>query len=52
MTDGQRVNPYPAKLIDLNFQPLEVVSRYCDPQLQVGEKYLYLFNLRTNTCKS
>ena len=52
MTDGQRVNPYPAKLIDLNFQPLEVVSRYCDPQLQVGEKYLYLFNLKTNICKS
>ena len=28
---------YPAKLIYLNFQPLEVVSRYRDPQLQKGE---------------
>ena len=25
------------KLSYLNFQPLEVVSRYRDPQLQVGE---------------
>ena len=29
------VNPYPAKLIYLNFNPLEVVSRYRDPQLQM-----------------
>ena len=33
------VNPYPAKLIYLNFQPLEVVSRHCDPQLQVVKNY-------------
>ena len=33
-------NPYPAKLIYLNFHPLDVVSRYRDPQLQVGEKIL------------
>ena len=26
------INPYLAKLIYLNFQPLEVVSRYRDPQ--------------------
>ena len=26
-----------------NFHPLEVVSRYRDPQLQVGEKYTFLF---------
>ena len=45
-------NPSPAKLIYLNFQPLEVVSRYCDPQLQVGENYSYLFNLRPNIFKS
>ena len=32
----------------LNFHPLEVVSRYRDPQLQVGENYLHSFNLRTN----
>ena len=27
----------------LNFHPLEVVSRYRDPQLQAGEKYLHSF---------
>ena len=31
-------NPYPAKLLYLNFHPLVVVSRYRDPQLQVAEK--------------
>ena len=41
-----RVNPYPAKEIYLNFQPLEVVSRYCDPQPQVVENYSYLSNLK------
>ena len=45
-------NPYPAKLISSNFHPLEVVSRYRDPQLQVGENYSYLFNLRPTICKS
>ena len=28
------LNPYTAKLIYLNFQPLEVVSRYRDPHLK------------------
>ena len=37
-----------AKLNELNFHPLEVVSRYRDPQLQVGENYSYLFILRPN----
>ena len=32
-------------LFYLNFQPLEVVSRYCDTQLQVAENYSYLVNL-------
>ena len=48
-------NPYHhdhAKLIYFNFHPLEVVSRYRDPQLQVAENYSYLFNLRTNVFKS
>ena len=27
------INPCPAKVIYLNFQPLKVVSRYRDPQL-------------------
>ena len=34
------------KLRNLNFHPLEVVSRYRYPQLQVGENYSYLFNSR------
>ena len=33
------INPYPAKLTHLNFHPLEVVSRYRDPQLRVAENY-------------
>ena len=41
-------DPYPTKLIYLNFQPLEVVSRYRTPQPQVVEKYSYLFNFRPN----
>ena len=32
-------NSYPAKLNKINFQPLEVVARYRDPQLQVAENY-------------
>ena len=45
------VNPCPAKLIYLDFQPLEVVSCYRDPQPQVVENYSYLFNLRPNIYK-
>ena len=44
--------PYSMVIIVLrdpsNFHPLEVVSRYRDPQLQVGENYSYVFNLRPN----
>ena len=40
-----RFNPYPAKLIYLNFQPLEVVSRYRDPQTQVVENYQTFTNI-------
>ena len=32
-------NPSTAKLFNLNFHPLEVVSRWRDPQLQVSENY-------------
>ena len=40
----------PTKSSYLNFYPLEVVSRYRDPQLQVGENYSqYLFNLWPNS---
>ena len=35
--------PHPANLIYLNFQPLDVVSRYRDPQPQVDENYSYFF---------
>ena len=41
-------NPHAAKSTYLNFHPLEVVSRYRDPQLQVAQNYFYLFNLSTN----
>ena len=30
------INTYPAKLNNCNFQPLEVVSRCRDPQLQAA----------------
>ena len=36
-------NSYLAKLYYLNFHPLEVVSRYRDPQLQVAENYSYFW---------
>ena len=34
------------------FQPLEIVYRYRDPQLQVAENYSFLFNLSKTICKS
>ena len=36
------------QLFYLNLQPLEVVSRYRDPQPQVFENDFYLFDLRAN----
>ena len=39
-------------VILLNFHPLEVVSRYRDPQLQVGVNDSYLLKLKPNICKS
>ena len=45
-------NPSPAKLIYSNFHPLEIVSRYRDPQLQVAENSSHFFNFCTNICKS
>ena len=47
--DAKIINPYP-ELVYLNFHPLEVVSRYRDPQLQWGGNYSHLFNLRRNNC--
>ena len=37
---------------NLNFHPFEVVSRYRDPQLQVGEKIPFLLNLKPNISNS
>ena len=45
-------NPSTAKLNNLNFYSLEVVDRYRDPQLQASENYSYLYDLRSNICKS
>ena len=45
------INPKSDKSNNLNFQPLEVVSRYRDPQLQVAENYADLLNLRPNICE-
>ena len=38
----------PPKLPYLNFHPPDAVSRYRDPQRQVGENYSHLFNFRPN----
>ena len=35
----------------LNFHPLEVVSRYREPQIQVGENHSFI-NLIQKNCKS
>ena len=35
-----------------NFHPLEVVSRYREPQLKVGKNYSHLLNLRRGIYKS
>ena len=50
--DGRSINPQSGKLNNLNFRPLEVVSRYREPQLQVDENYSCLFNFRSIICKS
>ena len=45
------LNPLPVKLFNLNFHPLEVVSRRRDPQLQVKENYSDLTNLEVEKFK-
>ena len=40
------LNPFAAKLIYLNFQPLQVVSRYRDPQPKVDENYPVQFETK------
>ena len=49
-THCDKINPYSAKINYLNFHPLVVVSRYREPQLQVGENYSYFCNLTTKKC--
>ena len=43
--------PFTAKLFKLFFFPLEVVSRWRDSQLQVGENYSYLTKCRWTILK-
>ena len=47
-----RFNPFTAKLINFNFHPLEVVSRWRDPQLQVSKNYSHLTKWRSTLFKS
>ena len=55
-TDYKRVylavNPLTAKLFNFNFHPLEVVSRWRDPQLQVDENYSDLTRWNSTLFKS
>ena len=46
------INPLPTKLFNENFHPLEVVSRWRDPQLQVSENYSDLKQWRSTIFKS
>ena len=46
------INPLTAKLFNLNFHPLEIVSRWRDPQLQVSENYSDLTKWRSTVFKS
>ena len=48
----QLFNPLTAKLFNLNFHPLEVVSRWRDPQLRVSENYSDLTKWRSTNFKS
>ena len=45
-------NPLTAKLFNLNFHSLEVVSRWRDPQLQASENYSDLTKWRSTILKS
>ena len=40
----KELDPLTANVFNRNFHPLEVVSRWRDPQLQVGENYSDLVN--------
>ena len=47
----QRLNPLTAKLFNFNFHPLEIVSRWRDPQLEVSENYSELTKWRSTVFK-
>ena len=44
-------NPLPAKLYNLNLHPFEVVSRWCDSQLQLSKSYSGLTKWRQSILK-
>ena len=48
MTWKEHINPLNTDLFNLNFQSLEVVSRYRDTQLLVTENLLLVKNLSPN----
>ena len=45
----KKINTQTSKFNHLNFHPPKVVSRYRDPQPNVDENYLYLFNSQLHT---
>ena len=45
------INPLTAKLFNMNFHPLEVVSRWREPQLQVSENYSDLTKWKSTVFK-
>ena len=51
LRSSHTVNPLTAKLFNLNFHPLEVVSRWRDPQLQESENYSDLTKWRSTAVK-
>ena len=51
VTTIHSINPLTAKLFNLNFHPLEVVSRWRDSQLQVRENYSDLTKWRSTVFK-
>ena len=42
------INPLNTELFNLNFQPLEVASRYRDPQPEVTKNYSNCLNISQN----
>ena len=46
----RRFNPLTAKLFSFNFYTLEIVFRWCDPQLQVSENYSEIIDIESMDC--